>query len=199
MSQENNVNKQNSRKEGGDQKNRPNPNSKRHYRDIGDAGSSNQDKQQGERNSDSQQSQNSAGQQQKRQGGNQPPRNRRPRNRRPAQNSQGGPVERKEAQPNRNNRNRQKPQSAEMKAKTKDNANAPKLNASADKASDQEKKQNRQPRQTRTRSKAENRNNRWEKRVRQEETADDIRRDIERIEKEIWLEIAGIHTIKLDF
>ena len=40
---------------------------------------------------------------------------------------------------------------------------------------------------------------RWEKKVRAEETYEDIHRDIERIEKEIWLEIASIHTIKLDF
>ena len=31
------------------------------------------------------------------------------------------------------------------------------------------------------------------------ETLDDIKRDNDRIEKEIWLEIADIHTIKLDY
>lgn len=41
--------------------------------------------------------------------------------------------------------------------------------------------------------------NRWEQKVKAEETTEDIRRDNERIEKEIWLEIAGIHTIKLDY
>lgn len=35
-------------------------------------------------------------------------------------------------------------------------------------------------------------------RIQAEETYDDIRRDNERIEKEIWLEIAGIHTLTLD-
>ena len=34
--------------------------------------------------------------------------------------------------------------------------------------------------------------------VKAEETIDDIRKDNDRIEKEIWLEIAGIHTVKLD-
>ncbi|MCK9251996.1 MAG: hypothetical protein M0P55_04505 [Clostridiales bacterium] len=46
---------------------------------------------------------------------------------------------------------------------------------------------------------ARNRPARWEKRIKAEETAEDIRRDIERIEKEIWLEIAGVHTIRLDY
>ena len=40
---------------------------------------------------------------------------------------------------------------------------------------------------------------RWEKKIKAEETLEDIHRDNERIEKEIWLEIASIHTIKLDF
>ena len=39
---------------------------------------------------------------------------------------------------------------------------------------------------------------RWEKKIKTEETYDDIKRENERLEKEIWLEIAGIHTIKLD-
>lgn len=43
-----------------------------------------------------------------------------------------------------------------------------------------------------------NRSARWEKKILAEETYEDIRRDIDRIEKEIWLEIAGLHTIKLD-
>ena len=39
----------------------------------------------------------------------------------------------------------------------------------------------------------------WENRmVKIEETYDDIRKDNERIEKEIWLEIAEIHNAKLD-
>ena len=46
---------------------------------------------------------------------------------------------------------------------------------------------------------AAERSNRWEKRIKAEETLADIHRDNERIEKEIWLEIASIHTIKLDF
>lgn len=36
------------------------------------------------------------------------------------------------------------------------------------------------------------------KTIEPEETYEDIKKDIERIEKEIWLEIAGLHTIKLD-
>ncbi|NLK89210.1 MAG: hypothetical protein GX276_03590 [Clostridiaceae bacterium] len=39
---------------------------------------------------------------------------------------------------------------------------------------------------------------RWEKQIKAEETLEDIKRENDRIEKEIWLEIAGIHTIKLD-
>jgi hypothetical protein len=42
------------------------------------------------------------------------------------------------------------------------------------------------------------RQNRWDKRIKAEENYEEIKRDNERIEKEIWLEIAGIHTIKLD-
>lgn len=38
----------------------------------------------------------------------------------------------------------------------------------------------------------------WGRNIRTEETHEDIRRDNERIEKEIWLEIASIHTYKLD-
>jgi hypothetical protein len=34
--------------------------------------------------------------------------------------------------------------------------------------------------------------------LRSEETSEDIRIENERIEKEIWLEIADIHTMKLD-
>ena len=40
---------------------------------------------------------------------------------------------------------------------------------------------------------------RWEKKIRSEETFDDIHKENERIEKEIWLDIAAVHTIKLDF
>ncbi|NLM78815.1 MAG: hypothetical protein GX173_12160 [Ruminococcaceae bacterium] len=40
---------------------------------------------------------------------------------------------------------------------------------------------------------------RWDKKISAEETYEDIRSDIERIEKEIWLEIAGLHTITLDY
>lgn len=40
---------------------------------------------------------------------------------------------------------------------------------------------------------------RWDRRIQAEETYEDIRKDIDRIEKEIWLEIAGLHTIKLDY
>jgi hypothetical protein len=43
------------------------------------------------------------------------------------------------------------------------------------------------------------RTSRWEKKVKTEDTVEDVRRDNERIEKEIWLEIASIHNIKLDF
>ncbi len=43
------------------------------------------------------------------------------------------------------------------------------------------------------------RSSRWDRRIQAEETYEDIHRDIERIEKEIWLEIAGLHTIKLDY
>ncbi len=38
----------------------------------------------------------------------------------------------------------------------------------------------------------------WSRNIRAEETSEDIRKDNERIEKDIWLEIAGIHTMKLD-
>jgi len=39
----------------------------------------------------------------------------------------------------------------------------------------------------------------WDRnRIKAEETYEDIRRDNERIEKEIWLDIAGIHTLTLD-
>jgi len=38
----------------------------------------------------------------------------------------------------------------------------------------------------------------WGRNIRTEETYEDIKKDNERIEKEIWLEIAGIHTYKLD-
>lgn len=199
MSQEANSNTPNNRQDGGNQKNRPNRNPKRHYREIGDAGSANQDRQvQGGQSDGAQQNQRGPGPQ-KRQGGNQPPRNRRPRNRKPAQANAGGPVERKEAQPNRDNRNRQNNQPAEQKAQTNENVNVARGKTSGERPSDQDNRQNRQQRTAKPRNTQENRNNRWEKRVKQEETAEDIRRDNERIEKEIWLDIAGIHTIKLDF
>ncbi len=38
----------------------------------------------------------------------------------------------------------------------------------------------------------------WGRNIRAEETHEDVRRENERIEKEIWLEIASIHTFKLD-
>ena len=38
----------------------------------------------------------------------------------------------------------------------------------------------------------------WARNIRTEETHEDIHRENERIEKEIWLEIASIHTYKLD-
>jgi len=38
----------------------------------------------------------------------------------------------------------------------------------------------------------------WARNIRTEETHEDIHKENERIEKEIWLEIAGIHTFKLD-
>lgn len=38
----------------------------------------------------------------------------------------------------------------------------------------------------------------WSRNLRSEETSEDIRRENERIEKEIALEISGIHTMKLD-
>lgn len=38
----------------------------------------------------------------------------------------------------------------------------------------------------------------WARNIRTEETHEDIHRENERIEKEIWLEISGIHTFKLD-
>lgn len=38
----------------------------------------------------------------------------------------------------------------------------------------------------------------WGRHLRSEETSEDIRVENERIEKEIWLEIADIHTMKLD-
>ncbi|MBN1891582.1 MAG: hypothetical protein JW780_02290 [Clostridiales bacterium] len=79
---------------------------------------------------------------------------------------------------------------------------------------DPRKKQNSDNRDNRNKSnnpnynKQRNRNDRrpdkrgeqknWSRRIRAEETSEDIRKDNERIEKEIWLEIAGIHTMKLD-
>lgn len=38
----------------------------------------------------------------------------------------------------------------------------------------------------------------WGRNIRTEETHEDIHRENERLEKEIWLEIASIHTFKLD-
>lgn len=38
----------------------------------------------------------------------------------------------------------------------------------------------------------------WGRNIRTEETYEDVRRENERIEKEIWLDIASIHTFKLD-
>jgi hypothetical protein len=38
----------------------------------------------------------------------------------------------------------------------------------------------------------------WGRNVRSEETYEDVRKENERLEKEIWLEIASIHTAKLD-
>jgi hypothetical protein len=38
----------------------------------------------------------------------------------------------------------------------------------------------------------------WGRNIRAEETHEDVHRENERIEKEIWLEIASIHTYKLD-
>ena len=38
----------------------------------------------------------------------------------------------------------------------------------------------------------------WNRRRPAEETVEDIRKDNERIEKDIWLEIASIHSVKLD-
>jgi hypothetical protein len=45
---------------------------------------------------------------------------------------------------------------------------------------------------------AQERQIRWERKIKAEETFDDIRRENERIEKEIWLDIASIHTLKID-
>jgi len=56
---------------------------------------------------------------------------------------------------------------------------------------------NRPPRSDRRMS--SQRQDRWQNRIQAEETIEDIIRDNERIEKEIWLEIASFHTIKLDF
>lgn len=38
----------------------------------------------------------------------------------------------------------------------------------------------------------------WGRHIRSEETFEDVKRENERLEKEIWLEIADIHTMKLD-
>jgi len=38
----------------------------------------------------------------------------------------------------------------------------------------------------------------WGRHIRSEETYEDVRKENERLEKEIWLEIASIHTSKLD-
>ena len=52
---------------------------------------------------------------------------------------------------------------------------------------------NQQPRNERQK---ESRN--WGRHIRSEETFEDVKRENERLEKEIWLEIADIHTMKLD-
>ena len=46
---------------------------------------------------------------------------------------------------------------------------------------------------------SKDRSARWENKIKTEENYEDVRQDIDRIEKEIWLEIAGLHTIKLDY
>jgi hypothetical protein len=38
----------------------------------------------------------------------------------------------------------------------------------------------------------------WDRQVKAEETYDDVKRENDRLEKEIWLEIAEIRNIKLD-
>jgi hypothetical protein len=38
----------------------------------------------------------------------------------------------------------------------------------------------------------------WDRQVKAEETYEDVKRENDRLEKEIWLEIAEIRNIKLD-
>ena len=123
-----------------------------------------------------------------------------PRGRKPVQTNIGstGPVERNNqknvSENKRNNERVNQPAEASKKAKdvaveqisVKNNSD---INA---------KTQPKQNRNARTRN-HNPKTARWEKKIRAEETYEDIRRDNERIEKEIWLEIASIHTIKLDF
>lgn len=52
------------------------------------------------------------------------------------------------------------------------------------------------PNQQRQERPKESRN--WGRHIKSEDTYEDVRRENERLEKEIWLEIASIHTFKLD-
>jgi hypothetical protein len=174
---------------------------KRHYREIGGPVRSDAP-QRADQNSEN------------RSGGNRPPRNnqrrttggqpqtstgsaqrqRRPRNKRPANQHavKQGPVERNES----------------VRQNEKAPVNAVKPAADPDQRADNPRKQYQDKNLPRDQQRADQPRSggqksrqpaRWEKRVRTEENVDDVRRDIERIEKEIWLEIASIHTIKLDF
>lgn len=137
-------------------------------------------------------------------------RQRRPKNRRPAsqQAVKQGPVERTDS----GRQNEKKPVNAIKAANTPEQRNEdsrkqprqgkfPRQDQqrTEQRADQQRTDQQRQDQQSRSSGQKNRQPARWEKKVRTEENVDDIRRDIERIEKEIWLEIASIHTIKLDF
>ena len=66
-------------------------------------------------------------------------------------------------------------------------------------AARQQQQHNARPQQFVRQTQRPQRERTWDRnRIKPVETFEDIRRDNERIEKEIWLDIAGIHTLTLD-
>ncbi len=90
-------------------------------------------------------------------------------------------------------RNRKHVVADETKAKRGDQLNQTRSNRNKNRSD------NRADSRANNRNRLKQQSYNYQKESKMAETLDDIKRDNDRIEKEIWLEIADIHTIKLDF
>ena len=126
------------------------------------------------------------------------------------QNNQGGQRNNNNRRRRNNGRNYNGERKPQM---NKGGSDSQQKNQNKDQNRDQNKEQNRDQNQKQNRefnNKQNRRNNNRERRYdrprtqfqpkyeKAEETLEDIRHENDRIEKEIWIEIAEIHTIKLD-